>query len=116
MWLKRPGQQKRAALTEAEADRLCSAQRYERSEARPHTRASHCERKLQTKAGRSSYGYPKLRAQRFETPIIERTGGVRARSRRHAPGRGHHRGLMGCGMSLSTVLDLNKKIYGTIEA
>src|SRR5262244_3688305 len=39
------------ALLEAEADRLCNAQRYERSEARQDTRAGHYERGLQTKAG-----------------------------------------------------------------
>src|SRR5262245_61396874 len=39
------------ALLDAEADRLCNAQRYERSEARRDTRAGHYERGLQTKAG-----------------------------------------------------------------
>jgi transposase-like protein len=39
------------ALLDAEADRLCNAQRYERSEARRDTRAGHYERTLQTKAG-----------------------------------------------------------------
>ena len=38
------------ALLDAEADRLCNAQRHERSEARRDTRAGHYERKLQTKA------------------------------------------------------------------
>ena len=60
------------ALLEAEADRLCNAQRYERSEARRDTRAGHCERKLQTKAGEVKLRIPKLRAQTFETAIIER--------------------------------------------
>ena len=41
-------------LLDAEADRLCNAQRYERSEARRDTRAGHYERKLQTKAGEVS--------------------------------------------------------------
>jgi Transposase, Mutator family len=39
------------ALLDAGADRLCNAQRYERSEARRDTRAGHFERGLQTKAG-----------------------------------------------------------------
>ena len=39
------------ALLDAEADRLCNAQRYERSAARRDTRAGHYERGLQTKAG-----------------------------------------------------------------
>src|SRR5580692_4666507 len=55
------------ALLDAEADRLCNAERYERSEARRDRRAGHYERKLQTKAGEV-----KLRAQTFETAIIER--------------------------------------------
>src|SRR6266511_6202515 len=37
------------ALRDAEADRLCNAQRYERSDARRDTRAGHYERDLQTK-------------------------------------------------------------------
>ena len=42
------------ALLDAEADRLCNAQRSERSEARRDSRAGHYERKLQTKAGEVS--------------------------------------------------------------
>jgi transposase-like protein len=37
--------------SDAEANRLCNAQRYERSDARRDTRAGHYERNLQTKAG-----------------------------------------------------------------
>ena len=37
------------ALLDAEADRLCNAQRYERTEARRDTRAGHYERNLETK-------------------------------------------------------------------
>src|SRR5262245_16628824 len=60
------------ALLDAEADRLCNAQRYERSEARRDTRAGHYERGLQTKAGEVRLRVPKLRQQTFETAIIER--------------------------------------------
>ena len=60
------------ALPEAEADRLCNAQRYDRSEARRDTRAGHYERRLQTKAGDLRLKVPKLQAQTFETAIIER--------------------------------------------
>jgi putative transposase len=60
------------ALLDAEADRLCNAQRYERSEARRDTRAGHYERKLHTKAGEVRLKVPKLRRQTFETAIIER--------------------------------------------
>src|SRR5438477_166640 len=51
------------ALLDAEADRLCNAQRYERTEARRDTRAGHYERKLQTKAGEVKLRIPKLRTQ-----------------------------------------------------
>src|ERR1700750_1351425 len=65
------------ALLDAEADRLCNAQRYERTEVRRDTRAGHYERKLQTKAGEvklriPKLRIPKLRMQTFETAIIER--------------------------------------------
>ena len=60
------------ALLDAEADRLCNAQRYQRSEARRDTRAGQYERKLQTKAGEVKLRIPKLRAQTFEMAIIER--------------------------------------------
>ncbi len=59
------------ALLYAEADRLCNAQRYERSEARRDTRAGHYERKLQTNAGEVRLKVPKLRQQTFETAVIE---------------------------------------------
>jgi hypothetical protein len=60
------------ALLDAEADRLCNAQRYKRSEARRATRAGHYERNLQTRAGEVQLNVPKLRQQTFETAIIER--------------------------------------------
>jgi len=60
------------ALLDAEADRLCNAQRYERTATRRDTRAGHYERNLQTKAGEVRLKVPKLRAQTFETAIIER--------------------------------------------
>ena len=66
------------ALVEAEADWLCNAQRYERSEARRDTRAGHYERKLKTKAGEVRLRIPKLRQQTFETAIIGRVEGWRA--------------------------------------
>src|SRR5579863_9022685 len=59
------------ALLDAEADRLCNAQPYERSEARRATRAGHYERNLQTKAAEVRRRIPKLRAQ-TSRPIIER--------------------------------------------
>src|SRR3974377_871551 len=59
-------------LLVAEADRLCNAGRYQRSEARRDTRAGHYKRNLQTKAGEVQLRVPKLRQQTFETAIIER--------------------------------------------
>jgi len=60
------------ALLDAEADRLCNAQRYARTDARRDTRAGHYERGLETKAGPVTLKVPKLRRQTFETAIIER--------------------------------------------
>ena len=60
------------ALLDADADQLCQASRYERSDARKDTRAGHYTRKLQTKAGEVSLKVPKLRTLPFETAIIER--------------------------------------------
>jgi transposase-like protein len=115
------------ALLDAEADRLCKAQRYERSEARRDTRAGHYERKLQTKAGEVTLRIPKLRAQTFETAIIERyrrreSSVEEALIEMYLAGVSVRRvediteALWGTRVSPSTVSDLNKKIYGTIEA
>src|SRR3954463_5693718 len=60
------------AMLDAEADQLCGAGRYERSQARQDTRAGSYERALQTRAGEVSLKVPKLRRQTFETAIIER--------------------------------------------
>jgi len=59
-------------LLDAEAERLCRAQRYERTERRTDTRAGHYRRKLHTKAGEVTLKMPKLRQATFETAIIER--------------------------------------------
>ena len=60
------------AMLDAEADRLCGASRYERSEDRQDTRAGTYERSLHTKAGEVKPKMPKLRRRSFETAIIER--------------------------------------------
>src|ERR1700747_2366559 len=60
------------AMLDAEADRLCRAERYERTEARKDTRAGSYQRHLQTKAGEVRLKVPKLRTLPFETTIIER--------------------------------------------
>src|SRR6266516_859307 len=115
------------ALLDAEADRLCNAQRYEHSEARRDTRAGRYERKLQTKAGEVRLRIPKLRQQTFETQIIEhyrrRESSVEeALMEMYLAGVSVRRvediteALWGTRVSPSTVSDLNKKIYGTTEA
>jgi hypothetical protein len=115
------------ALLDAEADRLCNAQRYERSAARRDTRAGHYERNLQTKAGEVRLKVPKLRQQTFETAIIERyrrreSSVEEALIEMYLAGVSVRRvediteALWGTRVSPSTVSDLNKKIYGTIEA
>src|SRR5215831_20071319 len=60
------------AMLEAEAERLCNAGRYERTEARRDTRVGSYRRKLGTQAGEVELKMPKLRRQTFETAIIER--------------------------------------------
>jgi transposase-like protein len=59
-------------LLDAEANRICRAQRYEHSPERLDTRAGHYERTLETKAGEVTLRMPKLRRLPFETAIIER--------------------------------------------
>jgi putative transposase len=115
------------ALLDAEADRLCNAQRYERTEARRDTRAGHYERSLETKAGEVTLKVPKLRRQTFETAIIERyrrreASVEEALIEMYLAGVSVRRvediteALWGTRVSPSTVSDLNKKIYATIDA
>ena len=59
-------------FSDAEADRICGAERYQRSADRVDTRAGHYERQLETKAGSVKLKVPKLRSLLFETAIIER--------------------------------------------
>jgi transposase-like protein len=115
------------ALLDAEADRLCNAQRYERTEARRDTRAGHYERNLETKAGEVKLKVPKLRRQTFETAIIERyrrreASVEEALIEMYLAGVSVRRvediteALWGTRVSPSTVSDLNKRIYATIDA
>src|ERR1044072_1921588 len=114
-------------LLDAEADRLCNAQRYERTEARRDTRAGHSERNLETSAGEVSLKIPKLRRQTFETAIIERyrrreSSVEEALIEMYLAGISVRRvediteALWGTRVSPSTVSNLNKKIYAKIEA
>ena len=114
------------AMLDAEADRLCGAGRYERSEARQDTRAGSYERTLHTKAGDVSLNIPKLRRQIFERAIIERyrrrESSVEEALIEYLAGVSVRRvediteALWGTQVSPSTVSNLNKKIYAKIEA
>ena len=115
------------ALLEAEADRLCNAERYERTEARRDTRAGSYERKLHTSAGEVRLKVPKLRTQTFETAIIERyrrreASVEEALMEMYLAGVSVRRvediteALWGTRVSPGTVSNLNKKIYEKIEA
>jgi putative transposase len=114
-------------LLDAEADRICGAQRYQRSADRVDTRAGHYERKLETKSGSVTLQVPKLRSLPFETAIIERyrrreasveeslvemyLAGVSVRRVEDIT-----EALWGTRVSSSTVSRLNQKIYRHIEA
>ena len=114
------------ALLDEEADRMCRAQRYERSPDRIDTRAGHYSRKLHTQAGEVELKVPKLRRQTFETAIIERyrrrdisieeaivqmyLAGVSVRRVEDIT-----EALWGTRVSSGTVSNLNRKVYRHIE-
>ena len=113
-------------LLDAEADRLCGAGRYERTEARKDRRAGHYTRKLDTKAGAVKLKVPKLRTLPFETAIIERyrrreSSVEEALIEMYLAGISVRRvediteALWGTRVSPSTVSNLNKKVYGRID-
>jgi len=113
-------------LLDEEADRLCNARRYERTEARKDTRAGHYARSLHTTAGEVEVKVPKLRTLPFETAIIERyrrreTSVEEALVEMYLAGVSVRRvediteALWGTKVSPGTVSRLNAKIYKTIE-
>jgi len=115
------------AMLDAEADRLCGAARYERTEGRTDTRAGAYERALHTKAGEVTLKVPKLRRQTFETAIIERyrrreSSVEEALIEMYLAWVSVRRvediteALWGTRVSSGTVSNLNKKIYAKIEA
>jgi putative transposase len=115
------------ALLDAEADELCGAKRYERSDARKDTRAGSYRRTLHTKAGEVELKVPKLRQLPFESAIIQRyrrreTSVEEALVEMYLAGVSTRRvediteALWGTRVSSSTVSELNKKIYGQIHA
>ncbi len=113
-------------MLDAEADKLCNAEKYQRSDARSDTRAGHYQRKLHTKAGEVRLQVPKLRQQTFETAIIERyrrreasveealiemyLAGVSVRRVENITET-----LWGTRVSPGTISNLNKKVYEKIE-
>jgi transposase-like protein len=114
------------ALLDAEADHLCGARKYERTEGRKDTRAGSYDRKLGTKAGEVTLTVPKLRTLPFETAIIERyrrreSSVEEALIEMYLAGVSVRRveditqALWGTRVSASTVSDLNQKIYGKID-
>jgi putative transposase len=114
------------ALLEEEAERLCQAGRYERTDVRKDTRAGHYTRKLNTKAGAVNLKVPKLRTLPFETAIIERyrrreSSVEEALIEMYLAGVSVRRveditqALWGTRVSPATVSNLNKKVYGRIE-
>src|SRR4029453_8086260 len=84
------------AMLDAEADRLCRAERYERTEARKDTRAGSYQRHLQTKAGEVTLKVPKLRTLPAARNLGGRSAGrdVSCGSER-TTSRRHHRSLVG---------------------
>jgi transposase-like protein len=114
------------ALLDAEADRLCRAQRYERTPDRQDTRAGSYARQLHTKAGAVTLQVPKLRTLPFETAIIERykrreSSVEEALIEMYLAGVSMRRvqditeALWGSKVSAGTVSDLAQKVYATIE-
>jgi transposase-like protein len=113
-------------MLDAEAQEMCNAQRYERTEARKDCRAGFYQRKLQTQAGEVELKVPKLRTAKFETAIIERyrrreSSIEEALMEMYLAGVSVRRvediteALWGMRVSAGTVSDLNQKLYERIE-
>jgi putative transposase len=113
-------------MLDTEAQGMCNAQRYERTEARKDCRAGFYQRKLQTQAGEVELNVPKLRYAKFETAIIERyrrreSSIEEALMEMYLAGVSVRRvediteALWGMRVSAGTVSDLNQKLYDRIE-
>lgn len=114
-------------MLDAEADELCNAARYERTDKRIDTRAGHYERSLETKAGKVKLKVPKLRTIPFESAIIERykrreCSVEEALIEMYLAGVSVRRvediteALWGTRVSAGVVSKLNKQVYEKIEA
>lgn len=94
-------------MLDEEADRLCSAHWYERTEARKDTRAGHYRRKVHTRAGEVDIKVPKLRTLPFETAIIERY------KRRESSVEEALVEMYLAGVSVRRVEDITEALWGT---
>jgi putative transposase len=114
-------------MLDAEADELCNAARYERTDKRIDTRAGHYERSLETKAGKVKLKVPKLRTIPFESAIIDRykrreCSVEEALIEMYLAGVSVRRvediteALWGTRVSAGVVSKLNKQVYEKIEA
>lgn len=61
-------------MLDAKADKLCNAEKYQRSEARSDTRAGHYQRKLHTRAGEVTLQVPKVKVIFTEQVLAHKTG------------------------------------------
>ena len=113
-------------MLDAEAEQLCNAQKYERSDKRKDSRAGYYERGFETKAGKVKLKMPKLRNSTFETAIIERykrreASVEEALIEMYLAGVSVRRvediteALWGTRVSSGTVSNLNKKAFKNIE-
>lgn len=114
-------------MLDAEAQQLCNAEKYQRSEARKDSRAGFYRRKLHTTSGQVDLKVPKLRHATFETAIIERykrreSSVEEALMEMYLAGVSVRRveditqALWGMRVSAGTVSNLNQQMYERIEA
>ncbi|MGE5371247.1 MAG: IS256 family transposase [Solirubrobacterales bacterium] len=114
-------------LLEQEAAELTKADRYERTESRQGYRSGHYDRNLTTTSGDVKLKVPKLKGVPFETAIIERyrrreSSVEEALIEMYLAGVSVRRvediteALWGTRVSAGTVSNLNKKVYGHIDA
>jgi putative transposase len=114
-------------MLDKEAQELCNAARYERTEGRKDSRAGYYKRKLHSVAGQVELKVPKLRRATFETAIIERyrrreSSVEEALMEMYLAGVSVRRvediteALWGMRVSAGTVSELNAKMYERIEA
>jgi transposase-like protein len=113
-------------MLDAEADLLCGAKRYERTQTRINGRAGRYKRKLHSKVGQLNLKIPKLRLAKFETAIVERyrrkeSSVEESLMEMYLAGVSVRRvediteALWGMKVSAGTVSDLNQKMYERID-